>query len=76
SSETILLYYDAFGDDMTSMDEDEYLIAEALLMRQELRIGEVQLILGKADVYSTIKKVIGKKVCLVFGELKEAYKEK
>lgn len=76
SSETILLYNDAFGDDMTSLDEDEYLIAEALLMRKELRIDEVQLILDKADVYSTIKKLIEKKVCLVFEELKEAYKEK
>ncbi len=76
SSETILLYNDAFGDDLTTLDEDEYLVAEALHIRKELRIGEVQMILDKVDVYSTIKRLIEKKVCLVHEELKEAYREK
>lgn len=76
SSETVLLYNDAYGDDFTALDEDEYLVAEALHMRKELRIEEVQMILDKADVYSTIKKLIEKKVCLIYEELKEVYKEK
>ncbi|WP_343701596.1 primosomal protein N' [Chitinophaga sp.] len=76
SSETVLLYNDAFGDDFTMLDEHEYLIAEALHIRKELRIGEVQLILDRSDVYSVIKKLIEKKVCLVYEELKEVYKEK
>lgn len=76
SSETILLYNDVFGDDFTSLSDHEYLIAEALQMRKELRIGEVQLILDRSDVYSVIKQLIEKKVCLVYEELKEVYKEK
>ena len=76
SSETVLLINDAFGDDFTMLDDHEYLIAEALNIRKELRIGEVQLILDKSDVYSVIKKLIEKKVCLVYEELKEVYKEK
>lgn len=76
SSETILLFNDAYGDDFSALGDDEYLVAEALLIRKELRIGEVQLVLDKADVYTTIKKLIEKKVCLVHEELKEAYKEK
>lgn len=76
SSETVLLYNDAFGDDFTMLDDNEFLIAEALHIRKELRIGEVQLILDKSDVYSVIKKLIEKQVCLVYEELKEAYKEK
>src|SRR5690606_35074316 len=76
SSETVLLFNDAFGDDFTMLDEHEYLVAEALHIRKELRIGEVQLILDRSDVYSVIKKLIEKQVCLVYEELKEAYKEK
>lgn len=76
SSETLLLYNDAYGDDYTELDDDEYLIAEALQIRKELRIEEVQLILDKSEVYSVIKKLIEKKVCLVYEELKEVYKEK
>lgn len=76
SSETLLLFNDAFGDDFSSLDDDEYLIAEALLIRKELRIEEVQMILDKSEVYSVIKKLIEKKVLLVYEELKEIYKEK
>ena len=75
SSETVLLYNDAFGDDFTMLNDHEYLVAEALNIRKELRIGEVQLILDKPDVYAVIKKLIEKKVCLVYEELKEVYKE-
>ncbi|RBL92312.1 replication restart helicase PriA [Chitinophaga flava] len=76
SSETLLLFNDAYGDDFTNLDDDEYLIAEALHIRKELRIEEVQLILDKSEVYSIIKKLIEKKVCLIYEELKEVYKEK
>ncbi|SFD05549.1 replication restart DNA helicase PriA [Chitinophaga sp. CF118] len=76
SSETLLLFNDAFGDDFTGLDDSEYLVAEALHIRKELRIEEVQLILDKSDVYSVIKKLIEKKVLLVYEELKEVYKEK
>jgi primosomal protein N' (replication factor Y) len=76
SSETLLLFNDAYGDDFTALGDDEYLVAEALHIRKELRIEEVQLILDKSDVYSTIKKLIEKKVLLVYEELKEVYKEK
>ena len=76
SSETILLYNEAYGSDFSSLDDDEYLVAEALLIRKELRIEEVQLILDKSSVYSVIKKLIEKNVLLVYEELKEVYKEK
>lgn len=76
SSETLLLFNDAYGDNFIDLDEDEYLIAEALHIRKELTIEEVQLILDKSEVYSVIKKLIEKKVCLIYEELKEIYKEK
>ncbi|MVT11527.1 replication restart helicase PriA [Chitinophaga tropicalis] len=76
SSETLLLFNDAYGDDFSALDDDEYLVAEALHIRKELRIDEVQLILDKSDVYSVIKELLEKKVLLVYEELKEVYKEK
>lgn len=76
SSETLLQYNEGFGDDYTSLSDDEYLLAEALQIRKELRIAEVQMILDKNDVYSVIKQLIEKQVCFVFEELKEAYREK
>ncbi|HVI45681.1 MAG TPA: primosomal protein N' [Chitinophaga sp.] len=76
SSETLLLFNDTYGEDFSALDDDEYLVAEALLIRKELRIEEVQLILDKSEVYSVIKKLIDKKVCLIYEELKEVYKEK
>ncbi|MCW3463603.1 replication restart helicase PriA [Chitinophaga nivalis] len=76
SSETLLLFNDAYGEDFTALDDDEYMIAEALHIRKELRIEEVQLILDKSEVYSVIKKLIEKKVLLVYEELKEVYREK
>jgi len=76
SSETVLLFNDAYGDNFTDLSDDEYMIAEALHIRKELRIEEVQLILDKSEVYSVIKKLIEKKVLLVYEELKEVYKEK
>ncbi|WP_165806505.1 replication restart helicase PriA [Chitinophaga parva] len=76
SSESVLLLNEAYGEDFSDLNDDEYLIAEALQLRKELRIGEVQLILDKSDVYSVIKKLIEKKVCLIYEELREVYKEK
>lgn len=76
SSETLLLFNDTYGDDFTALDDDEYLIAEALHIRKELRIEEVQMILDKSEVYSVIKKLLEKKVLLVYEELKEVYREK
>ncbi|WP_295122396.1 primosomal protein N' [uncultured Chitinophaga sp.] len=76
SSETVLQYNEAFGDDYTMLSDDEYMLAEALQIRKELRIAEIQMILDKADVYSVIKQLIEKRVCLVYEEMKEAYREK
>ena len=39
----MLLYNEVYGDDFSLLNDHEYLVAEALLIRKELRIGEVQL---------------------------------
>ena len=76
SSETIIVYNDEFGEDFSSLDHDEYLIAEALLIKKELKVPEVQQILDSSNVYPVIKRLIEKKVCFVWESLKETYKPK
>ncbi len=73
SSETVLVFNDEFGDDFSSLDHDEYLVAEALLMKKELKVPEVQQVLDSSHVYPVIKRLIEKKVCFVWESLKETY---
>lgn len=76
SSETILIFNDEFGDDFTTLDHDEYLVAEALLIKNELKLEEVQQILDSSHVYPVINRLIHKKVCFVWEALKQTYSPK
>ena len=64
SSETILIYNEELGEDFTHLNDEEFLVAEALLIKKELRLSEVQQILDVSHVYPVIKKLIDKNVCM------------
>lgn len=76
SSETILLFNEEAGEDFSHLSDEEFLVAEALLIKKELRLSEVQQILDINHVYPVIKKLIEKKVCIVWESLDEKYKAK
>ncbi len=76
SSETILSFNEAFGDDFNGMSDEEFLVSEALLIKKELRLSEVQEILDVSHVYPIVKKLIEKGVCVVWEALKDKYREK
>ena len=76
SSETILVFNEEIGDDFTHLDNNEYLVAEALSIKKELKLTEVQQILDSSHVYPVIKRLIEKKVCFVWESLKETYAPK
>ena len=76
SSETILLFNEEYGDDFSNLNNEEYLVAEALLIKKQLNITEVQQLLDDTHVYPVIKKLIDKKVCVVWEALSERYKTK
>jgi primosomal protein N' (replication factor Y) (superfamily II helicase) len=76
SSESTLIYNESFGEDFSSLDHDEFLISEALLLKRELKIPEAQEILGGRTVYPVVKRLIDKSVCFVYESLKEFYKPK
>jgi primosomal protein N' (replication factor Y) len=76
SSETILVLNEEYGDDFSALDHDEYLVGEALLIKKELKLSEVQQILDSSHVYPVINRLINKKVCFVWESLKQTYTPK
>jgi primosomal protein N' (replication factor Y) len=76
SSETILVFNEENGEDFSLLDQDEYLVAEALSIKKELKLTEVQQILDSSHVYPVIKRLIEKKTCFVWEALKETYTPK
>lgn len=76
SSEAIIVFNEEYGEDFSDLDNEEYLVAEALLIKKELRLPEVQQILDVNHVYPLIKKLIEKKVCYVWEAFNEKYKQK
>jgi primosomal protein N' (replication factor Y) len=73
SSETILVYNEEYGDDFSALDHDEYIVGEALLIKKELNLSEVQQLLDSSHVYPVINRMIQKKVCHVWEALKQTY---
>lgn len=76
SSETILVYNEEYGDDFSSLDHDEYIVGEALLIKKELTLFEVQELLDSHNVYPVITRMTQKKVCYVWEALKQTYAPK
>ncbi len=76
SGETIIAWNDERGEDFSDLDDEEYIVAEALSIKKELRMTEVQQLLDASHVYPVIKRLIDKQVCFVWEELKEKYKAK
>jgi len=76
SSETILMLNEEYGDDFSELDDQEYLVAEGLSIKKELKMDEVQDILDIAHVYPVVKRLIEKKICIAWESLKEKYTPK
>lgn len=76
SSETILVFNEEYGDDFSALDHDEFIVAEALLIKKELSLSEVQQLLDTHNAYPVISRLINKKVCHVWEALKQTYSPK
>ncbi|RYY63441.1 MAG: primosomal protein N', partial [Chitinophagaceae bacterium] len=76
SSETILIFNEEAGEDFSELTDNEFVVAEALLLKKQLHLTEVQQILDATHVYPVIKKLIDKEVCFIWEELNERYKIK
>ena len=72
----LLVYNEEYGDDFSALDHDEYIVGEALLIKKELSLSEVQQLLDSSHVYPVINRLINKKVCFVWEALKQTYSPK
>lgn len=75
-SETNLVYNPEHNFDIASLDENEYLLTEALQIQNNLKLKDVEAIIGKKNFYPIIKNLIDKNIAFSNEELIEEYKEK
>ncbi|MFM7838371.1 MAG: primosomal protein N', partial [Chitinophagaceae bacterium] len=73
NSETWLEFNLDYGDDFSALDHDEFLVAEALLLKKELKLSTVQQLLNQHRVYPVIRRLIDKRVCTVWEDLRKGY---
>jgi len=76
SSESILIWNEQQDYDLSQLSDEEFLVTEALEMKKELRLQEVQQILDSSKVYPVIKRLIEKQICHIWEELREKYQTK
>jgi primosomal protein N' (replication factor Y) len=76
SSESVLQWNEERSLDFSDLSDAEFIVAEALEIKGELKISEVQQLLDIHHTYPVIKKLVEKGVCFVWEELKEKYKQK
>lgn len=73
SSETILLFNEEFEDEQ-SLSTEEFIVAEALRLKRQMGISEVQKLLEINHVYPVVKRLVEKGVCVVWEKMSERYK--
>ncbi|MCU0387568.1 MAG: primosomal protein N' [Chitinophagaceae bacterium] len=76
SSETILQFNEGHGIDPSELSDREYVVAEALEVKQELKMGEVQKLLDTPHVMPVVKRLIEKRICTAWETMQDKYKEK
>lgn len=76
SSETIIVFNEEAGDDFTELDNDEYVVAEALAVKKQLTVDETQELLDNVNAHTIIRRLIEKRICFVWESLKETFTPK
>jgi len=76
SSETKVIINPGYEDDILSLPDDEYLIAEAVSIQNELSIDQIQKILNRKSIYPVIRNLLDAKVISIKEELIEKFKPK
>lgn len=62
--------------DINDLTDDEYLVFEALSNQHELKVDDVQLILGKKNVFPTLQLLMQRRLIAMKENLKKKYKPK
>ena len=75
-SETVILINEDFEGETDLLDDDEYLVYEALQQKSVLKIQDIVAILEKKTVLPLIHRMVGKKVVVLQQELQQKYSPK
>ena len=76
SSESVFIYNEDIALDTHQLSDAEYIISEALLIKKELSLIEIQKLLEKKSVYPVMNKLIQKGICFIQENLTDKYKAK
>ncbi|MGB4961063.1 MAG: primosomal protein N' [Saprospiraceae bacterium] len=75
-SETKVVYNGALDEHAMSLSDDEYLLAEAVSIQNELTILQIQEILNKKTIFPVIRSLLDMRIISVKEELIEKFKPK
>ncbi len=75
-SETRVVYNGDFDEQVHELSDDEYLVAEAVSIQNELTILQIQEILNKKTIFPVLRSLLDKKVISIKEELIEKFKPK
>ncbi len=73
-SETKICIRPDFASDGSQLDDNEFLVTEALSMQNELTVSDIQKIINRKSVYPVINQLLLKDVLYIKEELQERYK--
>ncbi len=73
-SESKVCFNYSFGTDFSSLDDDEYIVAEALTVKSELDINDIQKLLNKKSVRKILNSLLAKNVIKLKEEMVQRYK--
>jgi len=74
TSETRIVFNAAYGDNFSELDAEEYLIAEALQIQQEITVEDARKILNKKTVFPVVQRLLNKGVLFLREDLQEKFK--
>ncbi len=73
SSESIFILQEDANIDIKNLSDSEYIISEALEIKKELSLIEIQKLLNKKSVYPVINKLIQKGICIVQETMRDKF---
>lgn len=73
SSESIFILQEDANIDIKNLSDAEYIISEALEIKKQLSLTEIQKLLNKKSVYPVVNKLIQKGICTVQENMKDKY---
>ena len=73
SSESIFILQEDANIDIKNLSDSEYIISEALEIKKELSLIEIQKLLNKKSVYPVVNKLIQKGICVVQETMRDKF---